>query len=59
MSGSKHEDPASQSNRARRNRSRRNITHPVRFADPNLERAYNRERDISKRDRSTELRRLH
>lgn len=51
--------PASQSNRARQKRSRRNITHPIQFADESLEKTYNVERDIPKTDRKSELRRLH
>ena len=51
--------PASESNRARQSRSRLNITHPVRFTDEELEKAYNRERSVPKSDRKSELRRLH
>lgn len=51
--------PASQSNRARQTRSRKNITHPIAFEDENLEKTYNRKRNVSQRDRKSELRRLH
>jgi len=56
--------PASESNRARQTRSRKNITHPIAFEDENLEKNYNRKRNIAKRDRKSpqrksELRRLH
>lgn len=60
---SKHESdqlaPASQSNRSRQNRSRLNITHPIRFVDDDLETRYNRKRSIPKSDRKSELSRLH
>ena len=51
--------PASQSNRARQQRSRKNITHPIGFDDENLEKTFNRKRNITKPDRKSELRRLH
>lgn len=51
--------PASESNKARQIRSRRNITHPITFKDETLEENYNRKRDIKKKDRKSELRRLH
>ncbi len=51
--------PASKSNRARQNRSRLNITHPVRFIDEELEETYNRKRNIPKSQRKSEIRRLH
>ena len=47
--------PASQSNRARQSYSRLNITRPIRFTDEELEKTYNRERNV----RKSELRRLH
>ena len=43
-SGADQLPPASQSNRARQQRSRKNITHPVGFDDENLEKTYNRNR---------------
>ncbi|MXX92023.1 MAG: hypothetical protein F4Y63_01035 [Chloroflexi bacterium] len=51
--------PASQSNRARQTRSRKNITHPITFKDETLEKAYNRKRNVPKSQRKSELRRLH
>ena len=51
--------PASASNRARQNLSRKNITHPIRWTDKDIESATNRRRKIDKRDRKSELRRLH
>ena len=51
--------PASQSNRARQTRSRKNITHPIGFEDENLEKTFNRKRNIPKPQRKSELRRLH
>ena len=51
--------PASQSNRARQTRSRKNITHAIAFEDENLEKTYNRKRNIPKTQRKSELRRLH
>lgn len=51
--------PASQSNRARQTRSRKNITHPISFKDETLEKTYNRKRNITKTQRKSELRRLH
>ena len=49
--------PASSSNSARQQRSRRNDTHPVRWQDADLESAYNVDR--SGRGGASELKRLH
>ena len=49
--------PASSSNAARQQRSRRNDTHPIRWQDADLEQSYNVDR--SGRGSASDLKRLH
>ncbi len=49
---------ASGSNKQRQAMSRLNITHPVRWSDPELEDSYNIKRRNTK-DRKSDLKRLH
>ena len=49
--------PASSSNSARQQRSRRNETHPIRWQDADLEHAYNVDR--SGKGGASDLKRLH
>lgn len=49
--------PASSSNSARQQRSRRNETHPIRWQDADMEHAYNVDR--SGKGGASDLKRLH